>query len=154
MGLDFAVRCLHCPDRRIFMNLLLQPRSIRPISVNQEVECVWEKRHHWNNLFLNYAFAFLEQKIYILCIIEEIHSSRMSSKGFSLRRLRKIFHRGRNEHYHIPRRDHKQNNQHKMWHMQRDPNIKAAPGVFTAKHLEYFKMEIQVCPRRMLMKGS
>lgn len=29
--------------------------------------------------------------------------------------------------------------------MQRDPNIKAAPGVFMAKHLEYLKMEIQVC---------
>lgn len=29
--------------------------------------------------------------------------------------------------------------------MQRHPNIKAAPSVFMAKHLEYFKMEIQVC---------
>lgn len=30
--------------------------------------------------------------------------------------------------------------------MERDPNIKAAPGEFMAKHLEYFKMEIQVSP--------
>lgn len=30
--------------------------------------------------------------------------------------------------------------------MERDPNIKAAPVVFMAKHLEYFKMEIQVSP--------
>lgn len=29
--------------------------------------------------------------------------------------------------------------------MQRDPNIEAAPGVLMAKHLEYFKTEIQVC---------
>lgn len=57
-----------------------------------------------------------------------------------------LFHRGRNEHYYILRRDHKQNNQHKMWHIQGQPNIKAAPCVFMAKHLEYFKMEIQVCP--------
>lgn len=79
-------------------------------------------------------------------IFEEIHSSRMSSKGFSLRHLPNLFHRGRNEHYYILLRDHKQSNQHKTWHMQRDPNIKAAPSVFMAKHLEYFRMEIQGCP--------
>lgn len=30
--------------------------------------------------------------------------------------------------------------------MQRDPNITAVLGGFIAKHLEYFKMEIEVSP--------
>lgn len=30
--------------------------------------------------------------------------------------------------------------------MQRDPDITAAPGGFIAKHLEFFKMEIEVSP--------
>lgn len=71
----------------------------------------------------------------------------MSSKGFFLlRHLLNLFRGSGNEHYYILQRDHKQNNQHKKWHMQRDPHIKAAPGVFMSKHLEYFKIEIQVCP--------
>lgn len=111
-----------------------------------------KKLHHWNTFQLIFKLCIsISIKKIISRIIEGIQYSRMSSKGFPLSHLPNLFHRGRNEHYYILRRDHKQNNQYKTWHMQRDPNIKAASSVFMAKHLEYFKME-SLSPRQCWWK--
>lgn len=143
MGLDFACCCLCCAVRSIFTHLLLhfiasdicKPGGRVCLGKTESLEYISTYfstmyfhfcknnniTHHWGNTFYKNEFKRLSH-------------------------LPNLYHRGRHEHYYILQWDHKQNNQHKTWLMERDPNIKAAPGVFMAKHLEYFKMEIQVSP--------